>query len=100
MLHRRSCGAFDGYEELVFLCLGDHDVHQDAQDQSTGDGGQGDLAEGNRQAADAADQNDSSNEQVLAGAQVHLLDHLQTGHSDEAVQGVHQLLDLALLLGH
>ncbi len=73
--------------ELVFLSLGEHHVGQDAQDQSAGDGGQGDLAEGNGQAADAGDQDHSSNEQVLAGTQVDLLDHLQTGNCDEAVQG-------------
>ena len=38
-------------------------------------------------AADAGDQDGSGDEQVLVLVQIHLLDHLQTGNSDEAVQG-------------
>ena len=71
----------------VFLALGQHDIGQDAQDQSAGNGGQGDLAEGQGQTADAGDQDHSNHEQVLALAQIHLLDHLQTANCDEAVQG-------------
>ncbi len=73
--------------KLVILALGNHHIGDDTQDQSAGNGGQGDLAEGDGQTADTGDQDHSSYEQVLAGAQVHLLDHLQAGNCDEAVQG-------------
>ena len=72
--------------ELVGLCFGDQDIGQDAQDQSAGDGGQGDLTEGDGQAANAGDQNDGDHKQILALVQVYLLHHLQAGNSDEAVQ--------------
>ena len=74
------------YWKLVFLTLSQDGVGDDAQDQSAGDGSQGDLTEGNAQTADAGNQDGCNHEQVLAGVQVDLLDHLQTGNSDEAVQ--------------
>ena len=72
--------------ELLVLSLGDHQVDDDAQNQRAGDGGQSDLADGHCHAADAGDQDGSNHEQILVLAQIHLLDHLQTGNSDEAVQ--------------
>ena len=75
------------YSMLRILSLGYDQVDDDAQDQSASDRGQSHLAEGQGQAADAGNQDHSNHEQVLAGIQVDLLDHLQTGHSDEAVQG-------------
>ena len=72
---------------LVFFALGKNDICEDAKKQSTGDGGQGDLAERNRQSADAGDQNDSHNKQILACTQIDLLDHLQAGNCDEAIKG-------------
>jgi len=72
--------------ESVFLALCQQSVGDDAQDQCAGDGSQSHLAEGDGQTANAGDQNHSNYKQVLAGAQIDLLDHLQTGNCDEAVQ--------------
>ena len=75
------------YLKLLVLCFGDNQVDDDAQDQSASSGGKGDLTNGHCHAADAGDQDGSDYEQILVLVQVYLLDHLQTGASDEAVQG-------------
>ena len=75
--------------ELVFLALGEHHIGQDAQNQSAGDSSQSNFAvsaKGHAQTADAGDQDCGNHKQVLAGVQVDLLNHLQTGNGDEAVQ--------------
>ena len=58
--------------KLFFLCLGNNQVHDDAQDQGASDSGQGNLADSHSHAADAGDQNGSNHEQVLVLVQVNL----------------------------
>ena len=72
--------------KLFVRALSEHHVGEDAEDQRASDGGQGNLAEGDRQTADTGDEDDGGNEQVLVSFQVDLLDHLKTADSDEAVQ--------------
>ena len=64
----------------------ENDVDQDAQDQGASNSGQGDLTDGHCHAADTGDQDGSNHEQILVLVQIYLLDHLQAGASDEAIQ--------------
>ena len=75
------------YVYLVFLCLGNQDIGEDAQDQCAGNIGDVNIADAHSHTADTGDQNRSDSEQVAVLTEIYLLDHLQTGHSDEAIQG-------------
>ena len=61
-------------------------VGDNAQDQGAGNGGQGDLAEGDGEVADTGNEDHRDREEVLTLTQIHLLRHLQTADSDETVE--------------
>ena len=75
---------------FTLAAIEDH-VHQNAQNESGGDGADFDngilnVAELQGQSADAAHQDGGHNEQVAVVTQVNRLQHLEAGYSDEAVQ--------------
>ena len=74
---------------LVNALLGhaaDDEVDEDAEDESASDFGDGDLTEGKSHTADAGDEDDGYDEEVLVFFEVDFLDHLETGNCDEAVE--------------
>ena len=72
---------------LFFVLAGaEDDVHDDAEDESRGDGREGDLAEVEREAADARDEYRRDDEEVPVVAEVDVLYHLETAHCDKAVE--------------
>ena len=72
---------------LLLICLAKHCIHDDAEDESGGDGSDGDLTEIEGEAADTADEDGGDDEQVAVLFEVDVLDHLETGDGDEAVEG-------------
>ncbi len=71
---------------FLVLHAAEHQVCQDAEDQSACNGSQGDFAEADGQTADTRDQDNGDDEEVAVVVEVNLLDHLQTGDCDETVQ--------------
>ena len=57
---------------------GHKDIHDDAEDKCTGDGGNCDLTEGKCHTADAGNENNSDDEEVFVFAEVNVLNHLET----------------------
>jgi len=72
--------------QSLVLLGGEQSVGQDAEDQSAGDVGDVDLANTQCHAANAGDQNRGNGEQIAVFIEIHLLDHLQAGNSDKAVE--------------
>lgn len=71
LLQSLFCGV-----DLFGSFLGKKEVDQDAEDQSAGDGGNGDLTEGDGQTANAGDENDRCSEEVAVFFEVDFLEHL------------------------
>lgn len=74
----------------LFLRLGisvEYYIGNDTEDESAGDGGYRDLAYGYAETADPGDENGCDYEEISVIAQIYLLDHLQTGNCDEAIEG-------------
>ena len=65
---------------------GHNDIHDDAEDKCTGDGGNCDLTEGKCHTADAGNENNSDDEEVFVFAEVNVLNHLETRYRNEAVK--------------
>ena len=76
---------------LPVLAGAEDDVHDDAEDESRGDGREGDLAEVEREAADARDEYRRDDEEVPVVAEVDVLYHLKAAHCDKAVEGLRVL---------
>ena len=79
-------------EQFLFVCLVllelvQEDVRDDAEDQSTGNGGNGNLANRDGHTANTADQDHRYGKQICVVFQVYFLDHLQAGNGDKSVQG-------------
>ena len=83
-------GALNFCELLFFgnlvLLFGEDGVGQDAQDQSAGNGPDFHSAEGDSHTADTHDEDDAGGEEVAVLVQVNLLEHLEAGGGDEAVE--------------
>ena len=67
--------------------FGENEVGYDAQDQSTGDRGNVNIADAHSHATDAGNQDGGSGKQVCVILKIYLLDHLQAGAGNETVQG-------------
>ena len=81
--------AFCFFKKLFLglgLCVLEHKVNDDAEDECYCDGGNSDLANVDNEAADAADENGRNNEEVLILAEVNATYHLEAGHCDKAVE--------------
>ena len=93
--------VFLGDYKLLFLFdLGKHRVGDDTEDERGCNRGHLDssihdccaafgaecIRNLNSQTANTCDQNRGNNKQILAFVEIHVLDHLQTGNSDKAVQ--------------
>ncbi len=63
------------------------EVGEDTEDQSACYCSKSDLTESKSHTAYTGDEDDGGNEEVSVVAEVNLLDHLQTGYCDEAVEG-------------
>ena len=76
-------------EDLCFfaaVATVEDDIDQDADDQTGSNGTDLDIAEVERQTADAAYQDGGNNEQVAVVVQVNRLDHFKAAYRDEAVE--------------
>ena len=71
---------------LGTVLLVENDIGDDAEDKSAGNGGKGNLAEGEGKAADTGNQDNGNNEQITVVIQIDLLNHLKTANCDEAVK--------------
>ena len=83
-------GALNLCELLFFgnlvLLFGEDGVGQDAQNQSAGNGPDFHSAEGDSHTADTHNEDDAGGEEVAVLVQVNLLEHLEAGGGDEAVE--------------
>ena len=75
------------YVPELFLLHVAEEVCEYTEDESAGNGSDGDFAECNDESADAGDEDDGSGEEVSVVAEVNGLKHLETGYRDEAVKG-------------
>ena len=69
------------------LFFGKKNVYDDAEDEGTGDGGDGNLTDSHCHAADTRDEDNGCGKEICIVFKVYLLDHLETGDGDEAVKG-------------
>ena len=61
-------------------------IYEDAEDEGGSDVGDGDGTEVEGQTADTGDEDGSDNEEVAVVIKIHVLEHPETGNSDEAIE--------------
>ena len=77
----------DSPSDLLFFIFVQNDIDNNTENQCASDRGDNDLADRHGHTADTRDEDNGYGEEVCVVFEVDLLDHLETGNRDEAVEG-------------